>query len=77
MNCNGCIWLDQAVNGKAGDGYCIRVILSKDYDAELERKLVSIEKMKLYSKKVRTAEKERCELYEEGDFSKRYENAAK
>ncbi len=72
MNCFGCKWLDQAVNGRKGDGYCSHVSRSQDYSFENERKLVSVEEIKLYSKHLRTAEKERCELYAESDWSTRY-----
>ncbi len=72
MNCAGCKWLDQAVNGRNGDGYCGKVVESKDYIDEVEKRLITIEEIRLFSKKVRTAEKERCELYSEGSFSERF-----
>lgn len=57
MNCCGCKWLDRYK--KDGNGYCCMV----------ER---SSQKHDVHCK-IRYPEKERCELYEAGDFATRYE----
>lgn len=55
-NCHGCKWLDRYKMN--GNGYCCMVERSaQKHDAHC---------------KMRTPEKERCELYEAGDFAMRY-----
>jgi hypothetical protein len=57
LNCHGCKWLDRYK--KDGNDYCCMVELSS-------------QKHDVYCK-IRYPEKERCELYEAGDFATRYE----
>lgn len=66
MNCHGCKWLDE-VKPYKGDGYCSHVQMSKNYGTmpctiDLGRR----------APKIRRSHDERCELYEAGDFRKRF-----
>lgn len=65
-NCKGCIWLD--ANGR--NGYCSEVVRSATYRApELKGgKLIP-------SNRVRLPDMERCELYEPGEFARRWRDA--
>ena len=57
-NCHGCKWLDEVKGMDTGSGYCTEIVRSKEY--------------KPYKgMKIRTADDDRCELYEEGVFEKR------
>ena len=58
MNCHGCKWLDRYKED--GNGYCCYVVRSKTYSL-------------IKSAKVRRQDMERCELYEAGDWAKRWE----
>lgn len=58
MTCHGCKWLDEAKSQPAGNGYCAMVVRSKVYRNGM---------------RVRTPEKGRCELFEEGSFEKRWD----
>lgn len=64
MNCHGCKWLDEVKSGRPGDGYCSMVERSDGYKPGI---------MPLPSSKVRRPFMERCELYEAGDFAKRFQ----
>lgn len=66
MNCHGCKWLDEY--GRAGAGYCCTVQRSKDYAT----KPCAID-CGHRAPEIRRPEDECCELYETGDFKKRYE----
>ena len=56
LNCHGCKWLDRYK--RDGNGYCCMVELSSQkHDPRC---------------KERFPDKERCELYEEGNFATRY-----
>lgn len=57
MNCHGCKWLDQMRRAPQGEGYCAKVVESASYTK---------------GDRVRYADKERCELYEAGDFITRH-----
>lgn len=57
MTCHGCKWLDEVKSQPAGKGYCSMVVRSKIYKNGM---------------RVRTPEKGRCELYEEGSFKNRF-----
>lgn len=57
MNCHGCKWLDRYKMD--GNGYCCHVVRSKTYSL-------------IKSAKVRRPDMERCELYEAGDWAKRW-----
>lgn len=67
-NCHGCKWLDET--HPAGSGYCSTVERSKLYDPVVERKKVTFADP---SMKVRRPDRERCELYEPGNFATRFE----
>ena len=64
-NCHGCKWLDEVstVCGdrrlKWGGGYCVKVMESQSYCP---------------GARVRCECDNRCELYEEGDFKRRYDD---
>ena len=65
MNCHGCKWLDEYKEN--GRGYCSMVVRSKNYETmpcamDLGRR----------APKIRRSHDERCELYEAGDFRKRF-----
>lgn len=60
LNCHGCKWLDRYK--KDGNGYCCMVERSSQKQDENCKK--------------RYPEKERCELYEAGDFATRYKEPA-
>lgn len=60
LNCHGCKWLDEVKGMDPGSGYCAEIVRSKEY--------------KPYKgMKIRTADDDRCELYEEGVFEMRIE----
>ncbi len=67
MNCHGCKWLDRYKMD--GNGYCCHVVMSKTYFPS-ERIILG---RLLESASVRRPDMERCELYEAGDWAKRWE----
>jgi hypothetical protein len=64
MNCHGCKWLDEDQKRGEGRGYCSMIVRSKTYRPN-------------QGDRVRLRSDERCELYEEGKFEKRFENGTK
>lgn len=58
MNCHGCKWLDETKH--KGEGYCSMITRSRIYEPKR-------------AMRVRYPHSERCELYEEGIFEKRFE----
>ena len=58
MNCYGCKWLDEIKHFAKGDGYCAKVVQSINYKT---------------GDRARYSNMERRELYEQGDFKKRFE----
>lgn len=75
-NCHGCKWLDET--RPAGSGYCCQVERSKE-NRELQEHIrkhyaeYEYGQNELPSLKVRRPDMERCELYEAGSFSERYD----
>ena len=70
FNCHGCKWLDETATRiqdqhgndklkRIGAGYCCKVNQSLNFS---------------HGDRVRTVYTQRCELYEEGKFERRYEN---
>ena len=58
-NCHGCKWLDERKFRQLGCGYCTMVERSKSWKDRRSH--------------VRCSDDERCELYEEGVFEKRFD----
>lgn len=75
-NCHGCKWLDR--HKEDGRGYCCHVEHSKA-NMELQEYIrqhheeYEYGRKELPSLKVRRPDMERCELYEAGSFSERYD----
>ena len=77
MNCHGCKYLDRYKEN--GRGYCCHVVRSREYK-ELQAYIrahpeeYQYGRKEMPSLKVRRPDMKRCELYEAGDFAKRYDD---
>lgn len=67
MNCHGCKWLDEVCKAPPGSGYCSMVQRSKNY-----RSMDCAIDCGYRAPEIRRPEDKRCELYDAGDFSTRY-----
>ena len=69
-NCHGCKWLDRYKED--GNGYCAHVMRSKTYQPSRRTK-----EMLIPSSCARRPHMERCELYEPGDWKRRFRTEEK